>query len=77
MYNQNLRNVENHYAFGKNWSDYSNLINNERIDEACDSIRRITGKSDLTGLSFIDIGCGSGLFSLAALKLGCFSFHRY
>ena len=34
------------------------------------SLTRALGVNDLSGHTFLDIGCGSGLFSLAALQLG-------
>jgi 2-polyprenyl-3-methyl-5-hydroxy-6-metoxy-1,4-benzoquinol methylase len=58
------------FGFGKNWLDYSKHINDERIDMAVKSLERFFKREDCVEKSFLDIGCGSGLFSLAALKLG-------
>ncbi|HEY8052559.1 MAG TPA: class I SAM-dependent methyltransferase [Steroidobacteraceae bacterium] len=58
-----------HFAFGKNWASYSKLVTDERVQEAIASLRRLAG-GELTGKRFLDIGCGSGLHSLAALRLG-------
>ncbi len=58
------------FSFGKNWKDFLNKLTDERIDEAIKSLKFFLGKDSLEGLSFVDIGCGSGLFSLSAKKLG-------
>lgn len=58
------------FGFGKNWLDYSKQINESRITEAMKSLERFFKPEECVGKTFLDIGCGSGLFSLAALKLG-------
>lgn len=58
------------FAFGRNWQEFSQLVDEDRIAGARESIVAALGTSDLAGRSFLDIGCGSGLFSLAALQLG-------
>ena len=35
------------------------------------SLIRLVGRETIEGRTFLDIGCGSGLFSLAAARLGC------
>lgn len=62
---------KNHFSFGKNWQDFLKILNNERIKEAKKSLASFLGdKNKIKGKSFVDIGCGSGLFSLAAYLLG-------
>jgi 2-polyprenyl-3-methyl-5-hydroxy-6-metoxy-1,4-benzoquinol methylase len=58
------------FEFGKNWSRFLQVLNDERIRNAVDSLRRYLEVEDLQGRTFLDIGSGSGLFSLAARKLG-------
>ena len=64
-----LLDQKSHFAFGKNWASYAKLITDAQVNEAIASLRRLVG-GDLTGKRFLDIGCGSGLHSLAALRLG-------
>jgi 2-polyprenyl-6-hydroxyphenyl methylase/3-demethylubiquinone-9 3-methyltransferase len=58
------------FAFGENWQRFLTLLNESRIAKAEDSLRRMLEIPDLCGKSFLDIGCGSGLFSLGARRLG-------
>ena len=62
--------METRFEFGKNWKSYSELIDDERLENAISQLRRLLGTDSLKGKSFIDIGCGSGLHSLAAAKMG-------
>jgi len=66
---EKLKQLESHFEFGNNWNDFSQKIDDRRINIALNSLKRILNTSDLSGKSFLDIGCGSGLFSLSALKL--------
>jgi 2-polyprenyl-3-methyl-5-hydroxy-6-metoxy-1,4-benzoquinol methylase len=58
------------FAFGKNWQEFLRIIDETRIRQAEDSLGVMLRESTLVGKSFLDIGCGSGLFSLAARRLG-------
>jgi SAM-dependent methyltransferase len=58
------------FAFGRNWRSFVELVDDERTGAAAQSLVRALGTADLTGRTFLDIGCGSGLFSLAACRLG-------
>ncbi|MCJ7728808.1 MAG: methyltransferase domain-containing protein [Sedimentisphaerales bacterium] len=56
------------FAFGENWQNFSKQLTYERYLGAKQSLQGLVG--DLTGKSFLDVGCGSGLFSIAASALG-------
>ncbi len=65
------------FAFGENWRRFLNRVDEERIVEAQKSLQTMLGVMTLQGKSFIDIGCGSGLFSLAAMRLGAVAVHSF
>ena len=58
------------YWFGKNWKQF--LVENysdEQLLKAEKSLKSLFGEDGLAGKTFLNIGCGSGLFSLAAWRL--------
>ena len=65
----NLLNQESHFAFGKNWASYAEGVTEQDIQEAITALARMAGPS-LAGRRFLDIGSGSGLHALSALRLG-------
>lgn len=66
----------NRFQFGKNWRSFLSTLDEQRIHEAEKSLQEMLQVQRFEGLRFLDIGCGSGLFSLAARRLGAevFSF---
>jgi SAM-dependent methyltransferase len=57
------------FRFGRNWQRYiADYLDPDRERIAAESLRELVG--DLTGKTFLDIGCGSGLFSRCAYRAG-------
>lgn len=64
------RERDSSFSFGRNWQRYvSDFLTPEREAAARESLRELLA-TDLEGKVFLDIGAGSGLFSLAAYRLG-------
>ncbi|MGI8961906.1 MAG: class I SAM-dependent methyltransferase [Bryobacteraceae bacterium] len=64
------------FEFGENWRRFLEHLTANRIAAAEQSLRSMLELRDLAARTFLDIGSGSGLFSLAARRLGArvFSF---
>jgi 2-polyprenyl-3-methyl-5-hydroxy-6-metoxy-1,4-benzoquinol methylase len=60
----------NRFEFGKNWINFLSRLDETRILEAERSLKQMLELKSLEGKTFLDIGSGSGLFSLAARRLG-------
>lgn len=67
-YEKDYKNL-NHFSFGKNWQNFLSSLTEQRIKVAKKSLQDWLG-NNLKNKTFVDVGCGSGLFSLAAYKLG-------
>src|SRR5438270_8579976 len=72
-----MRESEVRFAFGRNWQRFLRLLNHQRIAAAEQSLRDMLEIDNLQGKSFIDVGSGSGLFSLAAMRLGADRVHSF
>lgn len=58
------------FEFGANWMRFLKVLNDDRINEAKKSLQKMLERENLNGKTLLDIGSGSGLFSLAARQLG-------
>ena len=57
--------------FGENFKNYMEKeFSKQKLKQAKDSLSSFYKMDSFRGKSFLDIGCGSGIFSLSALQLG-------
>lgn len=60
----------NRFEFGENWRRFLSGMDESRIEQAKQSLQKMLGVEDIAGKRFLDVGAGSGLFSLAAKRMG-------
>jgi len=65
------------FPFGRNWASFLGVVTEARIQEAERSLREMLGAERVAGSAFLDAGSGSGLFSLAAMRLGARRVHSF
>lgn len=65
------------FAFGRNWADFVARLDERQIEAARISLVDMLDRDSLAGSAFLDVGCGSGLFSLGALELGARRVHSF
>jgi len=58
------------FSFGKNWSDFLKSLDKKKVEVAKKSLLNFTDLKSFKNKTFLDIGSGSGLFSLSAILLG-------
>src|SRR3954462_10511920 len=62
--------MEPRFTFGENWTRFLESLSENRIAAAERSLQTMLETDRLDELTFLDLGCGSGIFSLAAQRLG-------
>jgi len=65
-----MENKEISFDFGENWKDYSkNALGEKQLSEAKKSLELLIGKDKIHNKKIFDLGCGSGIFSIALHQL--------
>ena len=67
---KDLKEQSTHFDFGSNWREYSTIIGEAEIAKAKKRLEDLVGVERLTDSTFLDIGCGSGVHGVAALRSG-------
>jgi 2-polyprenyl-6-hydroxyphenyl methylase/3-demethylubiquinone-9 3-methyltransferase len=58
------------FEFGRNWSRFLRSLTPENVRQSENALAAMLGRAAMAGRSFLDLGSGSGLSSLAARNLG-------
>jgi 2-polyprenyl-3-methyl-5-hydroxy-6-metoxy-1,4-benzoquinol methylase len=58
------------FRFGRNWQKFLDGLNESRITASEQALREMLELDSFAGMTFVDAGSGSGLSSLAAMRLG-------
>ena len=70
MNNRHAAGAETRFEFGKNWTAFLDSVDETRVTSSIESLGSMLGTNQLEGKTFLDVGCGSGLSSLAAIRMG-------
>lgn len=66
---------DSRFRFGQNWTLFAQSITEQHIARAAESLERIS--NGIRGKTFLDVGCGSGIHSLAAVRCGARMVHSF
>src|SRR5436305_9561344 len=69
--------TQDRFAFGENWQRFLRVVDEERVATAGAALQSMLGSEEISGRSFLDVGCGSGLSSLAAVRCGASRVHSF
>ena len=61
------------FSFGENWSEFNRAPSPHRVGSAAEDLREWFGVDNISGKTVADVGCGSGLHSMAFLENGAAS----
>lgn len=61
---------EPRFLFGRNWRRFAGKVTQTEVERAQSALQEMLEVADLAHVRFLDVGCGSGLSSLAARNLG-------
>ncbi|MFZ1787745.1 MAG: class I SAM-dependent methyltransferase [Saprospiraceae bacterium] len=64
------------FKFGKNWKSFSAKVDEGHINASIQKMKYFLDEK-CQNSTFIDIGCGSGLHSLSAIRLGASEVHSF
>jgi 2-polyprenyl-6-hydroxyphenyl methylase/3-demethylubiquinone-9 3-methyltransferase len=67
--------LSTHFRFGENWRSFAEGLDDAKIAEAVRNLAKLVPADVMAGKRFLDVGCGSGLSMLAALRLGAAHSH--
>ena len=68
---------EDRFQFGANWKKFVVGVDEQRLTAAGESLVTLLGVDGIRDKTFLDVGCGSGLFSAAAVNLKAARVHSF
>lgn len=61
---------ETRYGFGENWAEYASHVDEKHMAQVDESLNLLLDDDQISDKDFLDIGCGSGVHALSALRKG-------